>query len=261
MNIEHFNLSDSSKYIQFQRILRIYSDFSYMETDEKTIYHQNPYHMLFVTTHKFQSMFVYDTLCKNIANLCRVIRLFTVGNKTTVANPFMYNGIQLMEMCLRGHKLNCAGCSIVLNDILITLGYRSKCVCCIPYNAQDIDTHVLVHVYNETTKDWFVADPALGYVPCDKNGGGMDLLFLRNYLASEEKLYFYQYGKIIKESEKCFNYAGLLIKNMFMYIIFQNSGLNYSFENSRMIVPSGVSKISNMYKISEKTNNSFYLYN
>lgn len=164
-------------------------------------------------------------------------------------------------MCLKGYKLNCAGCSIVLNDILITLGYKSKCICCIPYETEDINTHVVVHVFDDMNNKWFVADPAMGQVPCNKNGESMDILTLRKYLSEENELPFYRSGKIILNNEKCRKYAEELIDKVFIFMIFENSGLKYDFNATKIIVPEGVEHISSMYNVSEKTNNAFSMYN
>lgn len=132
----------------------------------------------------------------------------------------------------------------VLNDILISLGFRSKCVCSIPYDKEDMDTYILVHVYDEANRHRFVADPAMGNVHCDKDGAGMDMMTLRNHLALEDEIWFYSSGKVISDHERCLEYARMLTKNMVMFIVFQNSGLEYDFEKSRIIVPSEMGKIS-----------------
>lgn len=247
-------------YIQKQRTLRIYSDFLYEDDKQKTEYLSKKSNIRFIEKYNFNACFIHDSLAQNISNICRIIRLFTTGNRNVIKNSFNYSGFQLLEMCFKGYKLNCAGCSVVLNDILITLGYRAKCICCIPYNTEDINTHVVVHVYDEINNKWFVADPAMGQVPCDKKGECMDVLTLRQYLSEENELPFYRSGKLIL-SKECQNYAEMLIDKMFIFMIFKNSGLTYDLRTTKIIVPEGIRRISSMYNVSEKTNNTFLMYN
>lgn len=51
-------------------------------------------------------------------------------------------------------------------------------------------------------------------------------------------------GKLYVITNGCLEYARMLTKNMVMFIVFQNSGLEYDFEKSRIIVPSEMGKIS-----------------
>ena len=56
-------------------------------------------------------------------------------------------------------------------------------------------------------------------------------------------------------------YAEELIDKVFMFVVFQNSGLNYDFKSTKIIIPEGIKHISSMYNVSEKTNNTFSMYN
>lgn len=248
-------------YAQSQRILRVYSDFSCEETDRRTEYRCAEHSEDWLETYHFRSCFLYPTLCQNVSNLCRIIRLFATGETRIVRNPFSYHGFQLLEMCRKGSKLNCAGCSIVLNDILIALGYRSKCVCCIPYDTEDDDTHVVVHVLDEANRRWFVADPAMGRVPCRPTGEAMDLLALREYLSEEAELPFYRSGKLLQSGAECRKYAEELVGKVFLFLTFADSGSAYDFHASNLIVPEGITHISRRYDTSARTSNAFSLYN
>lgn len=73
-----------------------------MLAERKKIYHKNPYSMPFLEKHRLLSKFVYDTTYKSAAKLCGVIRLFATDMNTTIYDPYQYNGIQLMELCLQG---------------------------------------------------------------------------------------------------------------------------------------------------------------
>lgn len=260
MNPEFFE-DHKRSYAQSQRILRVYSDFLYEDHGQRTEYQglNSPDGLL--EKFNFRSCFLYNTLCRNVSNLCRIIRLFAAGDANIIKHPFSYHGFQLLEMCLKGSKLNCAGCSVVLNDILIAFGYKSKCICCIPYETEDINTHVVVHVYDDANRKWFVADPAMGRVPCSRAGDGMDILTLREYLSEEDELPFYRSGKMILNHEECSKYAGELVEKAFMFMVFESSGFQYDLHTTKVIVPEGITHISSLYHASEKTNNAFSLYN
>lgn len=255
-------MSIDRTYLQNQRILRLYSDFLYENVNTHTDYQRDTAYIKYLSKYNFTSCFVYDDLYRNVSNLCRIIRLFAVDNHSVIIkNPFDYNGFQLIDFCLKKYKMNCAGCSIILNDILISLGLKSKCICCLPYDPDSTNTHVLVHVYNDHDNKWFVADPALGCVPCDRNGNSMDIITLRNYLSEEDEVPFFQKGRLISNDDRCIHYAQELIDKVFMFISFFNSGLSYSFNNSQIIVPGGYNNISPLYSSSYVTNNTYILFN
>lgn len=248
-------------YDQNQRILRIYSDFNYEKNAYETVYRTNEEYKKVISEYQLKRFFIYEDLYRNVSNLCRMIQLLAgAGKKIIINDAFTYNGFQLLKKCSGVFGLNCAGCAVVLNDILLTLGYKSKCICCIPYDEDNINTHVVVQVYDEQNKSWFVADPAFGAVPCDTSGRVMNILELREYISENAMIPYYQTGKLILQPNRCKKYADALIEAFVMFIVFKKSGLKYNFNDSKLVTPVGISKISDLYLQSDITNNAFFLF-
>lgn len=78
------------------------------------------------------------------------------GNAT---NPQPCNSLNILATCMIEKKaVNCRMKAIVLNEVYLSLGYRSRYITCMPAVA-DGDCHVLVMVYIASLGHWITVDP------------------------------------------------------------------------------------------------------
>ena len=69
------------------------------------------------------------------------------------------NALSILEKAISdGTRFNCRGVGIVLSEVYLAMGYKSKFVVCLPFDKKDNDCHIITHVYSETKKKWMMFD-------------------------------------------------------------------------------------------------------
>ena len=83
-------------------------------------------------------------------------------------------------------KSNCWMFSVVLNEIFLSLGYRSRLVRCMPFDLRFNDCHCVVQAYVEQCQKWVTFDPAFGTYYCNEQKIPLNLKEIREYIIREE---------------------------------------------------------------------------
>lgn len=172
-------ITKNEDYVKYVQYLNEYHELKKFNVEYATKYiHDNRYKEI-IGKYKLNKLLEDDRFENKMAKISRFVHLFVPANKPIVTNPCDYNGFELLEYCLSGHSLNCTGYSIVLNDLLIALKIRSKCIWCLSPIVGDDECHAINHVYNDIDKKWIIVDSAFGCVPCNKDSQGLSILDLR----------------------------------------------------------------------------------
>jgi len=87
-----------------------------------------------------------------------------------------------------GEGVNCRAMSIVLNDIYLAMGFKTRIVSCMPNEDYDTESHVTNLVYSETLDKWIYMDPSFSAYVTDENGVILNHSEIRNALILGEKL-------------------------------------------------------------------------
>ena len=94
-------------------------------------------------------------------------------------NPQPCNALNILDACMRDKRgVNCRMKAIVLNEVYLSLGYRSRYITCMPAVA-DGDCHVLVMVYIATLGRWITVDPTYNTYFTDADGTIINVLQAR----------------------------------------------------------------------------------
>jgi len=106
-------------------------------------------------------------------------------------NPAVKNALSMITVCRRDHgTLNCRGLAIALNECLLSLGYRSRYVTCLPKDSLGIDNdcHVIDMVYIRGLKKWIWVDPTFDAYVMDEKGEILGLAEVRQRLIEHRPL-------------------------------------------------------------------------
>ena len=212
-----------------------YPEFKNDNLSFKTQYNTASENLNLVKKYGFDKFFFHTDFFYGIVKLNQLVHRIVPSGDKLITNPCEYNGFELLSYCLKGYGLNCTGYSIILNEILLTLGYKSKCIWCLsskhPY---DNDCHALNHVLDPHRHTWFVVDSAFGCIPV-KNHMGMDIFALRDCLIKNEPFDLLKSIKMYGDSYKSM-YSRYLTKNIFMFLVLKSSGLIYDTKNNAILV-------------------------
>jgi hypothetical protein len=76
-------------------------------------------------------------------------------------------------------KVNCRGIGIVLSEVYLSMGFKSKFVTCMPKSTQDCDCHIVTSVYSETKNKWLMMDACLENYCMDESGNILSIEEIR----------------------------------------------------------------------------------
>lgn len=87
-----------------------------------------------------------------------------------------------------GKGINCRLKAIVLNEMYLAMGLKSRYVTCMPKDQNDPDCHVINSVYSEILKKWLWMDPSHGIYVTDDNNNLLSISEVRERLINDEPL-------------------------------------------------------------------------
>lgn len=155
-----------------------------------------------------------------INKLFRIIRWvnkFVPLNKPVIKDPQLLDGYSILKKVIEGYSLNCAGYSLLTNDLLLALGFKSKCIWCMSYYFDDNECHVVNQVYLNQLKKWVMVDASFGHIPI-VHGNYLDVIEFRNSLCENDDIILKKSEKFdfsLQERDKFINY---MYKNSFRFI-------------------------------------------
>lgn len=92
--------------------------------------------------------------------------------------------------------LNCHMIAYVLNEIYLSLGFKSMYVFCNPHDKNDVDCHVINLVYVQSINKWIWIDGTYNIYLTDLEGNYLNIIDVRNMVLSDKNNFI----KINKES-------------------------------------------------------------
>lgn len=94
-------------------------------------------------------------------------------------NPYPCNALNILDVCIREKRaVNCRMKAVVLNEVYLSLGYRSRYITCMPA-VDDHDCHVLVMVYITSLGRWITVDPTFNTYFTGSDGAIISVLEAR----------------------------------------------------------------------------------
>ncbi|MBS4220313.1 hypothetical protein KHA96_18590 [Bacillus sp. FJAT-49711] len=115
-----------------------------------------------------------------------LILMYWVSGKLGHGNvmpPLPCNALHILSLIDRETiKVNCYAIATVLNEVYLSMGFRSRRVHCRPYDAYDMDSHVITIVYSESLRKWLYLDASWGIYITNKHGELLSINEFRNYL-------------------------------------------------------------------------------
>lgn len=104
-------------------------------------------------------------------------------------NPDVKNAMSLIKECKSNNKtLNCRGMAIVLNEIYLAKGFKSRFVTCLPKDTTDNDCHVITMVWTSSLNKWLWMDPTFMAYVMDETGELLSIEEVRERLINDRPL-------------------------------------------------------------------------
>jgi hypothetical protein len=95
-------------------------------------------------------------------------------------NPKDRRAIAIIELCRKEKRgVNCRMMATILNDVYLSMGFKSHFVTCLPKNKNDNDCHVINSVYSKKLKKWLWIDPSFETWVKDDKGNLLSIAEVR----------------------------------------------------------------------------------
>lgn len=155
----------------------------------------------------------------------RMLHKILISKGQTAHVPTKRSGYSLLTRCKEDKKqLNCRGCAIVLNDVLLSIGIPSKFIACMSCDPYDPECHVTNSVYIKEFNKWIYLDAATQSFVVDENDIPMSIWEIHEQLKHGNRLRFMIAPNIQNANLKKHNFENYLIKNMFCFLSYQQYG-------------------------------------
>ena len=159
--------------------------------------------------------------------------------------PLRRDALSLLTYSVQNkNPLNCKGCSIILTDLLLSIGVMARSVHCMSSELLDVESHYITEFYSEKENKWIVMDPAFGCF-FESKGNLLGLSEIRDKLASSKDFRILSSINVEKKKYKNKIIYGMC-KNFYKFEYYSDYKPGYAnpFMNTKMflIEPKGVVK-------------------
>jgi len=139
----------------------------------------------FVVTHNLRDVMGDGTEIERFIYLMEWVHEKTYSEKE-LGNPDTLNSLAILNyITTQKRAVNCRMKSIVLNEILLSLGYCSRRLSCKP-SLFDGDSHAIVTVYSNEMDKWICLDPTFNTFFHDGEGNVLSYVEIRNAYTNGE---------------------------------------------------------------------------
>ncbi len=143
---------------------------------------------------KLRTEFNLDKIAGNGTEITKMINLMNWVHNSfkydgSSTNPSPKNTFNIYKVCKKENRgINCRMLATVLNEVYLSMGYKSRFITCMPANVNFNDCHVLNIVYSNTYKKWIYMDPTWDTYITDENGNYLSIEEVRKRLINNETL-------------------------------------------------------------------------
>ena len=158
---------------------------------------------------------------------------------------YPFNCINILEKTKAENiKSNCWMYAIVLNEIFLSIGFKSRMVRCMPIDLRFDDCHCVTQAYSDQYNKWILFDASMGTYYTDVNKVPLSISELRLSIIDDKKFF-----TPFIPSRKFKQVYGYWIKNLFRFETYSCSRFNMESINESKTI---YSLIPNDYNIENK---------
>ncbi len=152
-----------------------------------------------------------------IINLMRWVHK-TIRHDGGSNNPDPRNSLHILEVCAREKRgVNCRMLATVLNEVYLSMGFKSRHITCLPKFQDDPDCHVINIVYAESLGKWVYMDPTNEAYFRNEKGELLDIAEVREYIIGGRKLVLDKEANWNGQALNTDEYLHYMSKNLFRF--------------------------------------------
>jgi hypothetical protein len=141
-----------------------------------------------------KTAFNLDSIAGEGTDVSKIINLmewvhYLIPHDGSKGNPEVKNAMSLITECRRDKRsLNCRGLAILLNEVYLAEGFKSRFVTCLPKNIADNDCHVITMVWSTSLNKWLWMDPTFMAYVMNEDGELLSIEEVRDRLVHNKPI-------------------------------------------------------------------------
>ncbi|HSH52551.1 MAG TPA: transglutaminase domain-containing protein, partial [Bacteroidales bacterium] len=240
-----FQACSNSSYVQlsyeeYLNILESYPDYDYEETTSlpQFTYSEKTDSNLV----KIRKIFKLDSVAGDGDEKTRILNLMkwvhnTVPHDGSLKNPQPINTFNIMNVCKTENRgVNCRGLSVMLHEVYLSLGFKSRYITCLPAKKDYVDCHVINAVFSNELNKWLYIDPTFSAYLTDENGRMLSIQEVREKMLSGEKIIVNNDINWNGEPYGSSEYLTYISKNIFRLVSPIENEFDYESKSDRKFV-------------------------
>lgn len=154
-------LTEHAKYDYYE--IKQFAKFTYQDASDSNLV-------------KLQKKYELKKVAGAVDEISKIINLMrwvhnVVRHDGNSENPEPRNSLNLIQVCQDSSRgVNCRMMTIILNEVYLSLGFKSRFITCMPKGEKFDDCHVINIVYSKTMDKWVYMDPTFEAYFKDENG-------------------------------------------------------------------------------------------
>lgn len=142
----------------------------------------------------------------------------TIRHDGSTAFPHEANALTIFEVCRAETRgVNCRMLATALNEMCLSLGWKSRFVTCLPMGEDFKDCHVVTQVYIDEWQKWVFIDPTWDAFVENSQGMALSLAELRDGYITGQELHVSDGLNWNGESGDATEYLAYMAKNTFRF--------------------------------------------
>jgi hypothetical protein len=166
-------------------------------------------------------------------------------------NPSPINTFNIMNVCRSENRgVNCRGLAVMLNEVYLSMGFKSRYITCMPVERLFDDCHVINTVYSNKLNKWIYIDPTFAAYLTDENGIMLSIQEVRDRIVSNKKIKVNVDINWNGQPYDSLNYLAYMSKNLFRLESPIEGEFDYESKSNRMfveLIPKGYDTSMNIF--------------
>ncbi len=192
VNIGCNNNSRDEDYSEYLAILKNYSEYANESVNiGQSFTYANPDDQ---NLNNLKDTYQLETIAGNGGEISKIINLMnwvhsTIRHSGSSQYPGSRNALDILNYCKENNRaVNCRMMAIVLNEVYLAMGFRSRFVVCLPIEENPSDCHVINIVYSSTYQKWVYMDSTFNAYFKDENGNFLCIREVRERMCQDQPL-------------------------------------------------------------------------
>jgi hypothetical protein len=107
----------------------------------------------------------------------------------SLPDPDPFTSVNILAVAEKEKRsFHCGILATVLNDVYLSMGFKSRHLGCLPFDKQDGDSHSVTMVWSDSIHQWLLMDPTFDVYFTDTNGTPLSPFQIRTAMAKGDSI-------------------------------------------------------------------------